>query len=232
MGGANVPKALTKPITQLKRWKEMDFKSFMVQGVDGKFNFLHAGGLDEGQGSPSMKSVNNEMPVVDTEPIYVVHPPTFAKNLIDSSNASHENDDLTPVGLYEPYDLETGNTSKAIGKRKHIVAPLDVDSDPDIHEFHSTKELRDDTDCHWVVAHVTPLSRKQHLRDISLEQLCDIHDRAYMRQAVLHNVLNSRTHELIYALYKARASCDAIREREIKKDKAYTELENKFNEAL
>nr|GEV23393.1 hypothetical protein [Tanacetum cinerariifolium] len=38
-----------------------------------------------------------------------------------------------------------------------------------------------------VVAHVTSLSWKQHLKEISLEQLCDIHDRAYMHQAVLDN---------------------------------------------
>nr|GFA02401.1 hypothetical protein [Tanacetum cinerariifolium]GFA02795.1 hypothetical protein [Tanacetum cinerariifolium] len=31
--------------------------------------------------------------------------------------------------------------------------PLDVDSDPDIHEFPSAKELKDFTDCHWVVVH-------------------------------------------------------------------------------
>ncbi|GKB39412.1 hypothetical protein Tco_0884354 [Tanacetum coccineum] len=58
--------------------------------------------------------------------------------------------------------------------------PMDVDSDSDIY----AKELRDATDCHWVVAHVTPSSWKQHLREISIEQLCDIHDRAYMRHAV------------------------------------------------
>ncbi|GJZ63846.1 hypothetical protein Tco_0620267 [Tanacetum coccineum] len=57
---------------------------------------------------------------------------------------------------------------------------LDVDNDPDIHEFPFTRELKDATDCHWVVAHVTPPSWKQHLRDIGIEQLCDIHDRAYM----------------------------------------------------
>ncbi|GJT77642.1 hypothetical protein Tco_1044367 [Tanacetum coccineum] len=134
--------------------------------------------------------------------------------------------------------------------------PLDVDSHPDIHgkfytfsassvlstcgsklifvfpEFPSSKELKDSVDCHFVVAHVTPLSWKQHLRDISLEKLFDIHDRAYMRQAVLDNMVNSQTRQLMFALEKARASCDAIREREIKKDKAYAELERKCNEAL
>ncbi|GJX31495.1 hypothetical protein Tco_0241350 [Tanacetum coccineum] len=50
--------------------------------------------------------------------------------------------------------------------------------------------------------------------------------------AVLDNMLNSRTRELISALHKARASCDVMREREIKKDKAYAWLERKCNEAL
>ncbi|GKG25493.1 hypothetical protein Tco_0398639, partial [Tanacetum coccineum] len=77
--------------------------------------------------------------------------------------------------------------------------------------FPSAKELKDSADCHWVVAHVTPPSWKQHLKETSLEKLCDIHDRAYMWQAVLDNMLNNRTHKLISTLAKARASCDAIR---------------------
>ncbi|GJY71667.1 hypothetical protein Tco_0475370 [Tanacetum coccineum] len=69
--------------------------------------------------------------------------------------------------------------------------PLDVDSELDIHEFPSAKELKDATDCHWVVAHVTPPSWKQYLMEISIEQICDIHDKAYMRRRVLgHGVRN------------------------------------------
>nr|GEX39925.1 hypothetical protein [Tanacetum cinerariifolium] len=41
-----------------------------------------------------------------------------------------------------------------------------------------------------------------------------------------------RTRELISALDKATASCDAIRARELEKDKAYAELERKCNESL
>nr|GEW32216.1 ribonuclease H-like domain-containing protein [Tanacetum cinerariifolium] len=112
-------------------------------------------------------------------------------------------------------------------------SPLDVDSDPDIHDkLDPSTELKDATDCHWVIAHVTPPSWKQYLREISIEQLCDIHDKAYIRQAVLGNVLNGRIQELIFVLHKARVSCDTIREREIKKDKAYAELEKKCNEPL
>nr|GEX55017.1 hypothetical protein [Tanacetum cinerariifolium] len=95
-------------------------------------------------------------------------------------NSPHVNDDINLVGLFEPYDLEAGNISKATEKRKHVAGPHGE-------EFPSAKELWDATDCHWVVAHVTSLSWKQHLKEISLEQLCDIHDRAYMHQAILDN---------------------------------------------
>nr|GFA31214.1 hypothetical protein [Tanacetum cinerariifolium] len=84
----------------------MDFRRFMIQGVDGEFSFLPEGGLDEGQDSPSVKFVNNNIPVVDAKPISAVHP----------DNASHENDDLTLIGLSIPYDLEESNTSKALVK--------------------------------------------------------------------------------------------------------------------
>nr|GEY41516.1 hypothetical protein [Tanacetum cinerariifolium] len=67
---------------------------------------------------------------------------------------------------------------------------------------------------------------------IPVPALCDIHDRAYMHQVVLDNVLNSRTRELIFALHKAIASCDVIRARELEKDKAYAELERKCIESL
>ncbi|GJW05352.1 hypothetical protein Tco_1564208 [Tanacetum coccineum] len=107
---------------------EMDFRSFMMEGVDGEFKFLIEDGLDEEGNSPSPRSINNEALAINAEPLTVIHPSEFAKN-------------------------------------------LDVDSDPDIHEFPSDKKLKDSFDFHWVVAHVTPPSWKQHLKEISLEKL-------------------------------------------------------------
>ncbi|GKC36614.1 hypothetical protein Tco_1048998, partial [Tanacetum coccineum] len=177
------------PLETIRMFLEMDLRSFMMEGVDGEFNFIPEDGLDKEGNSPSTRSVNNEAPTIDAEPLTTVHPSEFAEN-------------------------------------------LDVDSDPDIHEFPSAKELKDSSNFHWVVAPVTPPSWKQHLKEISLEKLYDIHDRAYMRQVILNNMLNIKTHKLMSILSKARASCDAIREREVKKDKAYAKLERKFNEAL
>ncbi|GJV55565.1 hypothetical protein Tco_1456570 [Tanacetum coccineum] len=238
--------------------EEMDFRSFMLEEVDGELNFLPAEGVGGGQNSPSKKSMNNDAPVIGATPLSSVYPSNIVENVADSDDPSYGEDEQTLVGPSLPLHLGASKKLKILGKRKvasgvsgkalplkvqkvpaqaskvagEASTPLDVDSDPDIHEFPSAKELRDATDCHWVVAHVTPPSWKQRLREISIEQLCDIHDRAYMRQAILDNVLNSRTRELISALHKAKTSYDAIQAQELDKDRAYAGLERKCNEAL
>ncbi|GJR28837.1 putative reverse transcriptase domain-containing protein [Tanacetum coccineum] len=149
------------------------------QGIDGEFNFLPEGGFDDNQGSLSVKSVNNKTPIIDAEPISTTHPSNVAENIVDSGNTSSE-DGLLPVHPSTYSFPKASEKLKAAGKRKLTAAglgegshhgarkvyvqankvagdastPLDVDSDPDIHEFPSTKELKDGTDCHWVV--VTP----------------------------------------------------------------------------
>ncbi|GJX12659.1 hypothetical protein Tco_0204417 [Tanacetum coccineum] len=205
--------------------------SFMLEGVDGEFSFLPAEGVSEGRNSPSAKFVNNDAPMIDATPLSSIHPSNIVENVVDSDDPSYGEDVQTLVGPSLPPHPEASKKLKILGKRKvasgvpgkalplkvqkvHAQAskvageastPLDVNSDSDIH----AKELRDATDCHWVVAHVTLPSWKQHLREISIEQLCDIHDRAYMRHAVLDNMLNN-----------------------LNKDRAYAKLEMKCNEAL
>ncbi|GKD74279.1 hypothetical protein Tco_1332561, partial [Tanacetum coccineum] len=100
--------------------EEMDFKSFIMEGVDDEFNFLSEGGLNESERPPSIKSVNNEAPVVDAELITVVHPSEFAKNIGDSDDAPSENDEMTLIGHSKPHNLEVGTSSKDIGKRKQV----------------------------------------------------------------------------------------------------------------
>ncbi|GJT10924.1 hypothetical protein Tco_0857966 [Tanacetum coccineum] len=198
----------------------MDFKSFMMEGVDGEFNFLPEG-ANEDSSSPSTKSVNNETLVIDVDPITKILPSERVETIVDSDDdPSDHNDDV-------------GTSLKA--------TTLNVDSDPDFYgkyfiilsnlflgtvftffyfttKFPSAKELKEADDCHFMVAHVTPPSWKKYLKEISLEKLYDIHDRAYMRQVILDNTLNRRTCKLMSALSKARASCDAIQESKVAKD--------------
>nr|GEU52237.1 hypothetical protein [Tanacetum cinerariifolium] len=248
-GGTDVPKALTKPMTHLENLKcsffyiknkvilssfpelllednkfnkksfndkipllpQMDPLSFMIQGVDGEFNYLLEGGPDENRSST--KSVNNEALVINVKPISIVHPLNIAKNIMDSHNISSDEGGLSPISPYAPSYLEKGKRSTILAQASKVAgdasSPFDVDSDLDIHEFPSTKELKDTTDYHWVVAQVTPPYWKPYLREISTE-----------------------TRELISALHKAMASSDTMQEKEIRKDKAYAELEKKCNEKI
>ncbi|GKC05859.1 hypothetical protein Tco_0997469 [Tanacetum coccineum] len=177
-GGADVPKALIKPVTHLENWKEMDFRSFTIQGVNDEFNFLPERGFDDNQGSLFTKSLNNETPIIDAEPISTVLPSNVADNIIDSSNTSSD-DELPPMHPSISSFPEVGEKSKDARKRKLVAdalregshhraqkahvqvskvvvdasTPLDVDNDPNIYEFPSARELKDATDFHWVVAH-------------------------------------------------------------------------------
>nr|GEW61904.1 hypothetical protein [Tanacetum cinerariifolium] len=146
---------------------EMDFRSFMIQGVDGEFKFLPEGGFEDNQGSFSAKSVNNETPILDAEPISDCIPTSSFPVVGEKSKAAGKRKlvvDALREGSHRKARRAPVHASKVVGDAS---TPLDVDSDPDIHEFPS-----------------------------------------------------------------ARASCDAIREREVKRYKAYAELEKKCNEAL
>ncbi|GJS79090.1 hypothetical protein Tco_0728971 [Tanacetum coccineum] len=199
----------------------MDFRSFMMQEIDGEFKFLSEGSIDDNQGSPSSKSVNNEAPVIDAKPLTSLYPPDFVQDVVDSDDAS-AGDNMNPLLGTSPPPLPEAGV--------HLLLLNDLL--PFFIEFPSAKELKNSADCHWVVAHVTPPFWKEHLRQISIKQICDIHDRAYMRQVILDNEMNSRTQELISTLHKATTLYDVIQARELEKDRAYAELERKCNKAL
>ncbi|GKE27918.1 hypothetical protein Tco_1443302, partial [Tanacetum coccineum] len=213
-----------RPVIYNRR-QEMDFRSFMLEGVDGEFNFVLVEGVSEGQNSPSVKSMNNDAPVIGDTPLSSVYPSNIVKNVVDSDDPSYGEDEQTLVGPYLPPRPEASKKLKVLGKRKvasgvpgkalppkvqkvparaskvagEVSTPLDVDSDSDIHGFKGCDRLP------LGFAHVTPPSWKQNLREISIEHLYDIYDRAYIRQAVLDN---------------------------LDKDRDYAELERKCNEAF
>ncbi|GKC08029.1 hypothetical protein Tco_0999639 [Tanacetum coccineum] len=161
--------------------------------INGEFHFEPEGGLGDGEdSSPSTKYVNNKARVIDVEPLNSAPPSKVTKNTKDLNDLFIKKDVADEV-------RKVGKSSKVTRKRRHIA------EDPDIHEFPSAKELKDSTDCHWVVAYVTPPSWKQHLKEISLEK--------------------ARTSYVISSYV-----ISMIREKE--KEKAYVELERKCNDAL
>nr|GEV32178.1 putative ribonuclease H-like domain-containing protein [Tanacetum cinerariifolium] len=194
-GGDDVPNALHNPITHLGNrkglkttWKHSPKKPVIYhwgQGVDGELNLLPAEGTSEGRDSPSAKFVNNNALMIDAT-AYLLFTPQMLLILmiLPRKVASSVPGKALPLKVQNVSARASKVTCKAS-------TPLDVDSNSDIHEFLLAKELKDAIDCHLVIAHVTLPSWKQHLMEISIEQLCDIHDRAYMRQAVLDNEIES-----------------------------------------
>nr|GFA93515.1 hypothetical protein [Tanacetum cinerariifolium] len=99
---------------------------------------IKPGGFEDNQGSFFVKSVNNTTPILDVEPISTVLLANVADNIIDSNNTSFD-DELPPMHSLRWASKVAGDAS----------SPLDINSDPDIHEFPSIKELKDATDCRW-----------------------------------------------------------------------------------
>nr|GEZ65132.1 hypothetical protein [Tanacetum cinerariifolium] len=102
--------------------------------------------------------MNNEAPVINAKPLSVMHPLDIVENIVDSLNTSSEEGGLSSIGLDAPSYIEVGKRLMVPRKRKVVGdASTPLDSDPDIHEFPSAKELKDATDYHWVVTYVTLL---------------------------------------------------------------------------
>ncbi|GJZ69770.1 hypothetical protein Tco_0633320 [Tanacetum coccineum] len=177
-----------------------------MEGIGGKSHFLPTEDIrNEGGSSPSVL-VNNETLVTYVKPLNVVVASQFSKNITDLDEAPSERDEVVLIDCSVAEKAKSQKLSvplKVAGKRKQAA------SEPSGREtYHKT--------------------HKHYLKEINLEKLCDIHDKAYMRQVVLENVMIRRTRELMSTLSKAKAACDATREREKEKDKAYAELEAKW----
>nr|GEV22326.1 hypothetical protein [Tanacetum cinerariifolium] len=118
------------------------------------------------------KSVNNEAHVIDVAPLNYVPPSHVAENVIDSDDISSRGDIVGEVKRLRKYLKVTGKKKQATGLsfkesyHKHQKAspqaskvscdasnPLNVGSDLDNQEFPSAKELKEFTDCHFVVAY-------------------------------------------------------------------------------
>ncbi|GJS58047.1 hypothetical protein Tco_0652831 [Tanacetum coccineum] len=78
---------------QIIKRRNIDFRSFMMDGIDGEFHFEPKGGVGDGEGSsPSIRFVNNKALVIDDEPLNSAPPLQFAENIGDSDDAPLETD--------------------------------------------------------------------------------------------------------------------------------------------
>ncbi|GJW47366.1 hypothetical protein Tco_0079012 [Tanacetum coccineum] len=95
----------------------MDFRSFMLEGVDGEFNFLPGEGVSEGRNSPFAKFVNKDAHVIGATPLSSVYPLNIVENVADSDDSSCREDEKTLVGPSLPPHPEASKKLKILGKR-------------------------------------------------------------------------------------------------------------------
>ena len=70
------------------------------------------------------------------------------------------------------------------------------------------------------------------LEGMSIERLCDLHDKSYIRQDVLDNHLNNRARELVRLVKNAKEEVGVIRAREKSREVQYAELKSTCDEAM
>ncbi|GJX70470.1 hypothetical protein Tco_0307641 [Tanacetum coccineum] len=177
----------------------------------------------------------------------VVAPSQFAKNVVDLDDA--------PSDKMKLFWLTTWLLKRETCQKTHKVPPqaskvldepsdpLDIDSDPYIHEsggrlskWAYQASLIRRIRAFWSrgqrlissrIFYTKKLIRRMPLQDTAYWRLVSFVDLVF-----LDNVMNRRTLKLMSTLTKARAACDAIWERKREKDKAYAKLEVKCNDAL
>ncbi|GKG59457.1 hypothetical protein Tco_0605108, partial [Tanacetum coccineum] len=67
-------------------------------------------------------------------------------------------------------------------------------------------KLQNANACHLKISDITPLAWKNHLDNHLYVELLDLHDCCYARQAVVDNVVNMRSRELLHVIKKTRGS--------------------------
>ncbi|GJZ05520.1 hypothetical protein Tco_0539313, partial [Tanacetum coccineum] len=76
------------------------------------------GCMDDNQGSPFSKSVNNEAPVIDAKPLTSLHPSNFVEDVVDSDDAFDGDNENPLLGTSLPPLPKAGKKLRSLGKRK------------------------------------------------------------------------------------------------------------------
>ncbi|GJU04925.1 hypothetical protein Tco_1121355 [Tanacetum coccineum] len=80
---------------------------------------------------------------------------------------------------------------------------------------------------HLKISNITPLPWRGHLDNQLDDELLDLHDRCYARQAVMDNVVNRRAQELLKVVEQMKEGCEVLKVKEKAKDKECDELKAK-----
>ncbi|GJZ93382.1 hypothetical protein Tco_0665447 [Tanacetum coccineum] len=205
--------------------KEIDFRNFVYAEDEEDLSFLpNEPTPGFGTGSPSV-SVNIEPLRADKEPalqlavviidyvgslkleLFVINPGSVAARIKDKKCKTRGGSSRPPVKRKLAFGSSNSRATRAkTSTSKDDVLFLIVSNDDE--GLSDDPELKDATDCHLKIFSITPSARKNHLDNHIDVELLDLHDRCYARQAVVDNVVNRRSRELLEVIEKLRGECD------------------------
>ncbi|GKA28466.1 hypothetical protein Tco_0714634 [Tanacetum coccineum] len=93
-------------------------------------------------------------------------------------------------------------------------------------------ELKDANDCHLKISAITPSSWKGHLDNQMDLELFDLHDRCYVRHAMVDNAVNRRVREFLQVIEKMRGEADVIKAKERSREEECEDLRVKCDAAM
>nr|GEU98310.1 hypothetical protein [Tanacetum cinerariifolium] len=212
--------------------KEMAFRNFIYIEDDEDLTFLSkdfSPGFNIG--SPCV-SINTELVRDDEEPTVE---PTI-KPAIEPVNERRKcktrgGSLRPPIKRKLAYGSSTSCTVRAKASAiKDDTPMLSISNDDEgLEDF---LELKDATACHLKISTITPPTWKGFLDNHLDVDLLDLHDRFYARQAVVHNVVNRRSRELLDAIKKLRGEADVMRARELAHEEEFEGLRAKCEAAI
>ncbi|GKA92811.1 hypothetical protein Tco_0814736 [Tanacetum coccineum] len=227
----------------------MAFRNFIYTEDDEDLAFLpKEPSPNFGIGSPSVL-VNTEPLKANKEPeiqsvvvtadsggspkpeLFVVHPGSVAARIKDRKCKTRGWSSRPPVKRKLAHGSSTSRATRAKTSSSKDDAPFltvfdDDDGLPDV------LELKDATACHLKISAITTPAWKNHLDNHMDLELLDLHDRCYARQAVVDNVVNRRSHELLQVIEKLRGKFTVMRSRERSREEECKGLHVKCEAAM
>ncbi|GKB53481.1 hypothetical protein Tco_0904234, partial [Tanacetum coccineum] len=201
----------------------MAFRNFIYTEDDEDLAFLpKEPSPNFGIGSPSVL-VNTEPLKANKEPkiqlvvvttdsggspkpeLFVVHPRSVAARIKDRKCKTRGGSSRPPVKRKLDHRSSTSHATRAKTSSSKDDAPFLTVSDDD-DGLPDVLELKDATACHLKISAITTPAWKNHLDNHIDLDLLDLHDCCYARQAVLDNVVNRRSRELLQVIKKLRAA--------------------------
>ncbi|GJU86882.1 hypothetical protein Tco_1294428 [Tanacetum coccineum] len=176
--------------------KEMAYMNFMFAVDDEEMSFLlREPSYGFVSGSPSAP-INNEPSLLEVEPLDNANLDQLVENTADSEGS--------PI-CEKMIIVASGSVSE---RMKNQRCRTKGSAKPLVKRLFDALDLNTVVDCHLMISIITPLAWRDHLDNQPEEDLFDLHDHCYARQAMVDNAINRRARGLLKIVEQLKGECE------------------------